>query len=59
MGVYSRAEPVPPTAAIRLYRKCVALKELGERLRLDPLIAIGKAAVAVAGHFVIAHGGKR
>jgi len=58
MEVYYRAGP-PPPAAVRLYRTCVAIKEKGERMGFDPLIAIGKAATALVSRFVVVGGGKK
>jgi len=58
MGVYYKAA-YTPTRGERLYQACVAIKEKGERMRLDPLIAIGKAATALVSRFVVVHGGKK
>jgi len=58
MGAYCRAM-YAPTRGERLYRACVAIKEKGERMKLDPLIAVGKAATAVVSHFVVMGGRKK
>ena len=58
MGVYCRAM-YTPTRGERLYQVCVAIKEKGERMKLDPLIAVGKAATAVVSHFVVMGGRKK
>jgi len=58
MGAYCRAMYVP-TRGERLYRACVAIKEKGERMKLDPLIAVGKAAAAVVSRFVAVSGRKK
>jgi len=58
MGVYCRAMYMP-TRGERLYQTCVAIKEKGERMKLDPLIAVGKAAAAVVSRFVVIGGRKK
>jgi len=41
-----------------IYRMCVALKELGERSRLDPLVWAGKVLTVFVSRRVSAGGGK-
>jgi hypothetical protein len=35
-----------------VYRGCVALKEWGERMKLDPIVSLGKLATRIAAGFV-------
>ena len=41
-----------------VYRGCVALRERGERKKLDPVVSLGKLAAAIVSRVVRAGGGR-
>jgi len=52
MDFFCRAEAPHRTLGERLYQACVAVREKGEQIKFDPLIAFGKMATATVSRFV-------